>query len=128
MEEMEKLLERFEDFTGAASVEAVFGEPEVIGERTIIPIARVSYGLGFGFGRGEGPAAAEGEPGEKGAGGGGGGGGGVSAMPMAVLEVTPQGTRVVPILDITRIVTAGLLMVAWNVFFISKTLRKIFGK
>jgi len=99
--EMEGFLERFEDLKSMASVEAVFGEPEVIGERTIIPIAKVSYGLGFGFGRDEGPAAAEGEPAEKGVGGG--GGGGVRAKPVAVLEITGQETKVIPVLDITRI-------------------------
>lgn len=123
---MEKLLDRLEDFKNTASVEAVFGEPEVIGERTIIPIAKVGYGLGFGFGQGEGPATAEGEPKEAGVGGG--GGGGVSATPVAILEVTPQGTRVVPVLGTTRIAIAGVLMVAWNVFFLSKALRQIFGR
>ena len=82
--------------------------------------------MGFGFGQGEGPATAEGEPKEAGVGGG--GGGGVSATPVAILEVTPQGTRVVPVLDTTRIAIAGLLMVAWNVFFLSKALRQIFGR
>jgi uncharacterized spore protein YtfJ len=128
--EMEKFLERLEDLKSTASVEAVFGEPEVIGERTIIPVAKVGYGLAFGFGRGEGPAAAEGEP--TGEGVGEGGGGGVSATPVAVLEINPQGTRVVPVLDTTRIAIAGILMVAWNVFiisfFISKARRQILGK
>src|SRR4051812_41477434 len=30
----------------AASAEAVFGQPRTVGERTIIPVARVAYGFG----------------------------------------------------------------------------------
>jgi uncharacterized spore protein YtfJ len=106
-----------------ARVEAVFGKPEVIGEKTIIPIAQVGYGFGFGFGEGTGPTVDEGEqaPGGKG----GGGGGGVSARPIAVLEVTPEYTRVTEVADATRIVMCGIALGGWSVFWIARTLRHL---
>lgn len=63
----------------------VYGEPITIGEKTIIPVAKV----GFGFGGGAAPARAGEEPHARE----GGGGGGAGAKPIGVLEVTPQGTR-----------------------------------
>ncbi len=68
---------------GTAHVQNVFGEAIVLGEKTIIPVARVGYGLGAG-------AGGKAVPGEA---SGGGGGGGVGAVPAGVLEIGPQGTR-----------------------------------
>jgi uncharacterized spore protein YtfJ len=74
----------------SGSVRTVYGDPVTVEGRTVIPVARVSYGFGGGFGRGKGPgdAAAGTTPDE-----GGGGGGGVTARPAGALEITPQGTR-----------------------------------
>ena len=70
-----------------ASVKQVFGEPITASGRTIIPVARVRYGLGAGFGSDK-----LGGGSDLGAGGGG-GGGGVQASPVGVLEITNEGTR-----------------------------------
>ncbi|HET9016388.1 MAG TPA: spore germination protein GerW family protein [Thermomicrobiaceae bacterium] len=83
----------------------VFGAPVTQGDRTVIPVARVSVGFGFGAGAGQGMDAASG-----GFGGGGGGGGGAQGDPVGYIEVTPSSTRFVPTVDVTRIVMSATRM------------------
>ena len=122
-------LNRFFDFLEKiyrqADVSAAFGEPQTIGEKTIIPVARVAYGLGLGFGEGQKLAEEEGEvePTDSG----GGGGGSAMATPVAVVEVTDEGTKVVPIVDSTKLALAALFMAAWNLFWIARTVRVLKG-
>jgi uncharacterized spore protein YtfJ len=75
-----------------ASVKTVFGEPIETQGKTIIPVARISYGYGAGAGTGGvGDTQARGE--------GGGGGGGVHAVPVGVVEVSDMQTRFIAISD-----------------------------
>ena len=92
----------------SARVEVVYGEERKIGDKTIIPIAVVAYGFGGGSGGGAAPS----ENGSSGvaSGGGGGGGGGVRVQPVAVLEVTGDDSRVLPVIDWTRIITTAITM------------------
>jgi uncharacterized spore protein YtfJ len=102
-----------------ARVELVYGEERKIGDKTIIPIAAVAYafGGGAGGGAGSGPAHNGHSEDASGVGGGGGGGGSVRVQPVGVLEVTGDETRLVPILDWTRIVTTAVTAFgAWMVF------------
>lgn len=94
-----------EKLAGAAQVSAVFGEPRVIGSKTIIPIATT----GIGFGAGAGKCKPEKEDQCEGEGGGGGGGG--ATRPLAVLEVTEAETRVIPIIDMTKVMLASICVV-----------------
>lgn len=99
------LSELLDKIKSSASVEVVYGESRTIGDTTIIPIAVVAYVFGAGGGSGEGPAPG----GERMAGGGGGGGGGrVRVQPVALLRVMEGSTRLVPILDWTRIITTAI--------------------
>ncbi len=123
--ELDKLFETLEGLREKASVKAAFGEPETVGEKTIIPIARVGYGFGMGFGEGKAPAE-EGEE-EAPSGAGAGGGGGVLARPIAVLEVTPETTKLIPVLDWTKIALAAACVAAWNAFWISRALARVLG-
>lgn len=93
---------------GSASVNVVFGEPREIGGKTIIPVAAVAYGFGAGAGAGTGERPGPDGKGRAGSGSGSGGGGGVRVQPVAVLEVTGDDTRLLPVLDWTRIITTGL--------------------
>jgi uncharacterized spore protein YtfJ len=96
----------------SARVEVVYGEERKIGDKTIIPIAVVAYA--FGGGAGGGVAPHENGASSMTSGGGGGGGGGVRVQPVAVLEVTGDDTRVLPVLDWTRIITTGMTIFgAW---------------
>ena len=110
--------ELVERIKSSAKVEVVYGEPREIGGKTIIPVAVVAYGFGAGAGgRGAGPSG----DGAIGSGGGGGGGGGVRVYPVGVLEVTADETRLVPILDWTRIITTGLTF--FGLWMIVRALR-----
>jgi len=119
--ELNRLFDFLEQIYDRADVKAAFGEPQIVGDRTIIPVARIGYGVGLGFGEGERPADEEGEV--EGVGAGGGGAGGGMATPIAVLEVTGEDTKVVPIVDSTKLALAGILMTAWTIFWIGRTVR-----
>jgi uncharacterized spore protein YtfJ len=94
-----------------ARVELVYGEERKIGEKTIIPVAAVAYAFGGGGGGGVDAGRQNGHSTDEhggAVGGGGGGGGSVRVQPVGVLEITEDETRLVPILDWTRIVTTAL--------------------
>jgi len=82
----EGFLERLAATVGArASVAAVFGDPVERGELTVIPVARVRWGVGGGAGvAGEAASAPA-------SGSGSGGGGGVTADPVGYLAIGPAG-------------------------------------
>lgn len=111
------------DITGnladSANINAVFGESRVIGNKTIIPIAMM--GIGFGAGGGETKKTEEGEaPIQQGGGGGGGG----KAKPLAVLEVTEAETRLIPIIDMTRVIMGGLCLAGMTTWMIIKLIGR----
>ena len=83
----EELLQNVRSLIERMGVKAIYGEPVTVGDRTIIPVARVRYGFGGGFGKGR-----KDEPGE-----GGGGGGGFFGAPAGYIEITQGGTRFVAI-------------------------------
>ena len=145
--EAKELLNRL---LAVARPEAVFGEPIEVGEQKIITASEVTAGLGFGFGAGGGaaePGEAKGaailaqngpsvmpeaEDEEKktsvdveagGMGGGGGGGGGASGRPVAVISITPDAVRVVPVIDQTRIALAMLSTLAALFLMLGKLRR-----
>ncbi len=124
--ELNRFFDFLEQIYQKANVKATFGELQTIGEKTIIPVARVAYGLGLGFGEGEKPGEEEGQVEATGAGGGGGGGG--VATPIAVVEVTDEETQVIPIVDTTKVALAGIFMAAWNLFWITRTIRVLKGR
>ena len=80
-----------------ATVKNVFGEPIQSGNKTIIPVAQIAYGLGGGYGQGgKSKVSTDEEEVKKGGspmGEGAGGGGGMFAKPKGVYEITPDGTR-----------------------------------
>jgi uncharacterized spore protein YtfJ len=90
---------------GQASVKTIYGEPIQAHGKTVIPVAKVIYGYGAGAGAGGvGDTSARGE--------GGGGGGGARAIPVGVIEVSPQQTRFVPISDRRKLAGAALAGIA----------------
>lgn len=98
-----------ENILGQASVKAIYGEPISAHEKTIIPVAKISYGYGAGAGTGGvGDSKARGE--------GGGGGAGVRAVPVGVIEVSSHETRFIPITSrkkLTGAVLVGLGLGIW---------------
>jgi uncharacterized spore protein YtfJ len=114
------------DFLDSASVERVYGEPVAQGDTLVIPTAEVMVGLGFGIASGYGPAAAGEHEGRApanggGSGGGGGGGGGRTfARPVALVIMSPDGVKIEPIVDPTKIVLAALATAAFMTAMIAR--------
>ena len=127
--DIERLLDTLGDLRRQADVSTCFGEPLTVEGRTVIPIAKVGYG--FGLGAGQGPMReieeAMGEV-DEGLTGGSGGGGGMTSSPLGVIEVTPQGTRVEPIIDEQKVAIVGILVAAWSVFWLARALMVIFRR
>jgi uncharacterized spore protein YtfJ len=94
---VEKIMDKF---LSSASVEAVYGSPVQHGERLIIPSAEVLSAAGFGTGIGYG---SDQNVSSGGGGGGGGGGGRVLSRPVAVIISGPEGVRVEPVVDLTKV-------------------------
>jgi len=98
---MEKLI-------GAADVAKVYGEPIRHGDTLLIPAAEVVAVAGFGIGSGSGVTGrVDGKP-TRGGGGGGGGGGRAMARSVAMIVAAPDGIRVAPIVDVSKIALAAL--------------------
>jgi len=79
------------------SADRVFAEPVRVGERVVIPAAAIEVSGGFGFG------------GDAQSNGGGGAGGHQNGRPVAIIEAGPEGVRVRPVVDFTRV---GLTVIA----------------
>lgn len=114
----EQLLSGMQGIFSAARASAVYGEPQQVGDQMLITVSEVSAGGGFGFGRGIGTAseeetATDSDGVSAGGGGGGGGGGGSTARPVAVILVGPDGVKVKPVVDVTKIALAAIT--AWGV-------------
>ena len=75
-----------ETIGATATVKSVYGEPVTLGQRVVLPVAKIRYAFGGGGG---------GREGESPKGGGGGGCGRVLAQPCGLVEVTPEGARFV---------------------------------
>ena len=97
-----------------ASADAVFGEPVVNGNTTVIPCSEVVIGMGMGSGGG--PVDENGNQ----TGSGTGGGGGARGRPVAAIIITQDGVRVEPILDLTKIVLASLTTGAFILLWIGR--------
>lgn len=122
---LNRLFDTVEQAREKAHWQASFGEPLLEGDRTVIPVAQVTYGFGLGYEIGGGSLGEEGEP--SGEGEGGGGGGGVSTKPLGAIVVTPECVYFEGVRDDSKIALFGVAMVAFAVFQIAKTLRVIFG-
>ena len=114
----ERVLDAMKNMFAAARGGVVFGRPVTVGDQTVIMASEVVSGGGFGFGRGIGPVE-QGAHGDEtgsstppGMGTGGGGGGGSVARPVAVITIGPDGAKVKPVVDVTKIALAALT--AWG--------------
>jgi uncharacterized spore protein YtfJ len=89
METKGKLQKIIDPITDHAHVETVFGQPQVLKNKIVVPVARVFLMIGGGMGSGVADND-ENQPVE-----GGGGGFVLSAHPIGVLEITEETTRLV---------------------------------
>lgn len=97
--------------------EMIFGAPVEREGVTVIPCAEVMMGFGMGGGSGYGPAvtpttsaaASATTPASGPSGGGGiGGGGGAQGRPVAIVTISNGRARVLPVVDATKFLIAGL--------------------
>lgn len=117
-----------EQLVGELGAHSIFGEPTREQGAVIIPVAQVVFGFGYGGGSGTAPAkpgGAQGAGEEKAEGGGGGAGAGGRATPRGYIRITPEGVKYEPIQNEAVIPVAGIVMVAWSVFWITATVRYI---
>jgi uncharacterized spore protein YtfJ len=122
-DDIQRLLDTFADLRDNANVNACFGEALTVGDRTIIPVAKISYG--FGMGAEQGPPSdveslATSTHGPY--------GGGMKSSPLGVIEVAEGETRIEPVLDEQKVALLGMLVGAWSVFWLAKVLIAIFGR
>jgi uncharacterized spore protein YtfJ len=118
--ELEDIFKAIEDLREKGSVQAVYGEPVTVGDKTVIPVADVKYGFRLGYE--EGPEAeAEAEAGGQAS-------GGISSRPVAVLEITPEGVQVQPLMDENRIAMLGMFTGIWSIFWVAKSILAIFKR
>jgi len=100
-----------ERLKATADVKVVYGAPQVIEGKTIIPVAVAAYGFGAGSGGGK-------------QGTGGGGGGGVSVRPIGCIEITAERTRFIPVVDVNRLATLGVVALALVLFWFRGPFRR----
>jgi uncharacterized spore protein YtfJ len=113
---LEMFQDTMEEFLAAADVRVVYGEPIQHDDTIIIPTAEVLCGLAFGVGSGRGSDVEENstKP-ASGSASGGVGGGRILSRPVAVVVASPEGVRVEPVVDITKIALAGLTALGFMV-------------
>jgi uncharacterized spore protein YtfJ len=99
-----------------ATVKNVYGDPLTVGDRTVIPVARISYG----FGGGGGPSKHD----DTDRDGRGGGGGGMSDEPCGVLEITSSGMRFVEIVNRRKMLACMALGFALGLAFAARVRRR----
>lgn len=111
------------------NAKAVFGEPVQQGNVTLIPVAGVTYGFGSGQGWGRNPGAKEGAEaapeGSQGEGAGAGGGGGGMARPLGYVKIDESGAKFEPTMNMTLVSVGGMLLAAWNVFWVAKMITSV---
>ena len=111
----EDVAQPIEELLRTLGPRAVFGEPVLAGDTTVIPVAEVRVGFGFGGGSGRGPD-------EEGGSGGGSLGRG-KVRPRGYIRVSPSSTRYEPIVDVTALTLGAMVLVATAVVTIGKLLR-----
>jgi uncharacterized spore protein YtfJ len=131
--EPNRLFDAVEEARKTANWRAAFGEPHVVGDKTIIPVAQITYGFGLGYGSGGGspaveqPSSADEVPSEEPPEGGG-GGGGTQVRPLGTIVVAPDCVYVEEAMDSTKVSLAGIFMGVWIVYQVAKTIRAVWGR
>lgn len=105
-------------FVHSVGARAVFGEPIVLPYATVVPVAKVVWGLGGGFGRGQRTQAPDDTAATTGSGGG--YGGGALAYSVGALDIRPKRTRFVRTPSRAPHVLLGLVVGAALTHFLTR--------
>jgi uncharacterized spore protein YtfJ len=123
---LNKLFDTVEKVKDTASWRTAFGEPQLIDEKVIIPVARVGYGFGLGFGSDAIPDQPETEASlEDDASG---AGGAAWSRPMGAIIVTPEDVYFEETVESGKIALAGIALTAFIVFLFTGVLRAFLGR
>lgn len=112
---LNRLFDVIERTRDTAQWRAVFGVPQEVEGRTIIPVAQVSYAFGLGFGRDAEPRPEDEDQA--------GGGGGAMARPLGAIVVDAGGVRFEETVDVGAISLAGIALGALVVTQVAATVR-----
>ncbi len=121
--DVQKLLDTFADLREKADVNACFGDPVQVEGRTVIPVAKVSYGFGMGAEQGPGSDAAGSTDRARGP-----YGGGVKSSPLGIIEITGERVRIEPVIDEQKVVILSVLVGAWCLFWLTRVWMAVSGK
>jgi uncharacterized spore protein YtfJ len=124
---IDAIKDTMDKFIATGNVDSVYGRQIRHGDTIIIPSAEVLTGMGFGLGSGGGRGPIEVEDTEEtasGFGGGGGGGGRILSRPVAVVISSPEGVRVEPVIDVTKIGLAALTASGFMFGMMMRMLKK----
>ena len=134
---LNRLFDTIQQLRESAHWRSAFGDPQTVGDKTIIPVANVWYGFGFGFGQsvaapeGLGRGAESELPAVEGSAAGtegGGAGGGGSARPMGALVITEADVYFEEAGGYDKVTLAGIALGGWVILQAALTLREIFGR
>ena len=141
VESQDQAMQLISKLFDVAKPDTVFGKPVSDGNHTVITASEVTVGMGAGFGVGGGTGPEEIEdkddsgeeiqpagPPSSGFGSGGGGGGYSGARPVAAIIISPEGVRVDPIIDISKLGLAFFTMLGGIFVTGSKTRKAALGK
>ena len=117
-------LNRVDSLFDAARPDSAFAAPLTIDGRTIIGATEALLFAGAGAGGGAGQPQADEKPAVQidgsGFGVGGGGGGAAYSRPVAVVIIDPNGVRVEPVVDATKIGLAALTVLGSTLFMLGR--------
>jgi len=121
-EMLQTVAEHVEVMHDPVPARAVFGKPVERGDRTVIPLAEVTYLVAFGAGRGEAEPHAARDEMVKGVASGSLGGGLIRSRPLGILEVTDHKVKLKPVVETTKVAIAGVALGSLSLFLIVRTL------
>ena len=104
----------FEKFSREKDVSLIYGEPIIMDNKRILPVAKVNYFVGGGGGGGftdEQNASGQGE----------GAGGVFSIKPVGVYEITEENVKFKPILPINQLLTVFSIITLGLAFLLKKS-------
>lgn len=122
---LNRLFDAIERVRDTAQWRAAFGEPVVVEDKTVIPVAQVAYGFGLGFGH---PSEVPDEEAVLAAEGQGGVGGGAMSRPLGALVVSEDGVYFEETVDAEKISMAGILLAGVIVVQAAATLRALLSR
>lgn len=104
----------FEKFSREKDVSLIYGEPIIMDNKRILPVAKVNYFVGGGGGGGftdEQNASGQGE----------GAGGAFSIKPVGVYEITEESVKFKPILPINQLLAVFSIITLGLAFLLNKS-------